>query len=110
MSSPVGQRGILYGGFPHQNDGGPEHMWFEYDGFWYDTMPGKPLRRVAIDRRNPRSRWFPPCEEGGPFPANLVGEAEFTLTEKQLPLIQSRYIKWQTVIVSGREVGFYSPA
>src|ERR1044071_7980749 len=44
--SPAAQ-GTLYGGFQNVGDGSPMHMWFEYNGYIYDTMPGSPLRRIA---------------------------------------------------------------
>jgi hypothetical protein len=38
----------LWGGF-RRNQNAPEHMWIEYNGFIYDTMPGSGLCRVPAN-------------------------------------------------------------
>lgn len=75
----------IYGGFADKNLGGPEHMWIEYKGYIYDTMPGHPLRRAPATQ----DRLHPPCELA-PFPADLVGSVVKFLTEDQRRLIKSK--------------------
>lgn len=75
-SVDTGDACIIYGGFQDINDGAPEHMWLEHNGFIYDTMPGQLLRR---DVANAWTRLCPPSEANA-FAANLVGSVQSTLT------------------------------
>ena len=45
----------IYGGF-RRGHNAPEHMWFEYDGYIYDTMPECGL---GVVKANPASRECP---------------------------------------------------
>jgi hypothetical protein len=101
-------QGTLYGGFQNAGDGSPMHMWSEYNGYIYDTMPGKPLRRMAA---TPATRLGPPSE-GGPFPAGRVGSTPFQLSESQHRLITGgggAPINWQADTDVGRQVVRYTP-
>jgi len=50
---------IVYGGFRGRDSLGPEHMWVEWQGAIFDTMPNHPLRTAPA---NGSSRAQPPCE------------------------------------------------
>jgi hypothetical protein len=83
-------------------------MWFEYNGYVYDTMPGMPLRRIAA---SPQSRLRPPSEVQA-FAANLVGSAPFSLTESQHRLVtgmNGAAIAWLVGNVANRQVDSYTP-
>ena len=105
ISPQVAQAGILYGGFQNVGDGSPEHMWFEHNGFVYDTMPGSPLRRIAA---SPLTRLQPPSETGA-FAANKMASTPFSLSESQYRLITGGGIVWQTVAMGGRMIDYYTP-
>ena len=105
VSPAVAQPGILYGGFQGARDGSPEHMWFEYGGYVYDTMPGSPLRRIAA---SPLTRLRPPSEAQA-FADYLVGFIPFSLTESQHRLISGAVIVWATGNIAGRAVDYYTP-
>ena len=74
----------IYGGFQRAKEGAPEHMWLEYDGYVYDTMPGAPLRRVAAAGR----QCWPPSEQSA-FNTNKVGKVDSVLTTQQFWMIQN---------------------
>lgn len=80
----------IYGGFQYATDGAPEHMWIEYGGHIYDTMPGQPLRRAKATKR---TRLQPPCERSS-FAADMVGSYESTLTNSQLAIITAAKDQW----------------
>lgn len=81
---------IIYGGFQYAGEGAPEHMWIEYGGYIYDTMPGQPLRRAKATKR---SRLRPPCEMKT-FAADMIGSYESTLTNSQLKIITDAKGLW----------------
>ena len=108
ISPAVAQAGTLYGGFQKADDGSPEHMWFEYNGYVYDTMPGSPLRRIPATAL---SRMQPPSETQA-FSANMVGSTPFSLTETQYRLtmgMAGAAIAWKTANIGGRQVEHYTP-
>jgi hypothetical protein len=80
----------VYGGFEHNTDGAPEHMWMEYKGWIYDTMPGAPLRRSGA---SPQTRLQPPSE-GRAFAPNMVGKCTAKLTISQLQIITAAQGHW----------------
>ena len=80
----------VYGGFQDTTDGAPEHMWIEYNGWIYDTMPGQRLRRVAASEA---TRLQPPSE-GGPFPAAMVGRCAGKLSTSQLAVLTAAEGHW----------------
>lgn len=82
---------VIYGGFQNAGDGAPEHMWLEYNGFIYDTMPGAMLRRVVA---NDLTRLRPPSEQQA-FDADLVGRMQSTLTVSQRRIINNSAAAFQ---------------
>ena len=81
----------VYGGFTHETDGAPEHMWIESNNYIYDTMPGAPLRRAAA---NPHTRLQPPSEVRA-FAPQRVGKCKAKLTRSQLSILNAAEGHWQ---------------
>jgi hypothetical protein len=100
---PVAQAGRLWGGFQRVDDGAPEHMWFEYNGYLYDTMPGSPVRRIAATEWTRRR---PPSEEAE-FPANRVASIPFSLTATQHHIVTTAV--WAPIAIGGRTIHQYHP-
>lgn len=71
---------IVYGGFLSKKDTAPAHMWVEWKGYIYDTMPDEPLRRAEAKAS---SRCQPPCENVK-FPVDMIGVYKTVLTTAQL--------------------------
>lgn len=105
MTPPVAEPGILYGGFANLNDGTPTHMWFEYGGFIYDTMPGNPIMRLAATTQ---TRCRPPSEAAA-FPADMIGYAVFSLSATQHAIITDGTIAWLPAVGAGRVIHTYLP-
>lgn len=93
VSNGASRECIIYGGFQNAADGSPEHMWIEYQGHIYDTMPGAPLRRVLA---TPQSRNHPPSEVGAFAPA-MVGICPGVLTVGHLNTINGAV--WANVVM-----------
>jgi len=100
----VHHHGVLFGGFQNATDGAPEHMWFLYHGFLYDTMPGAPLRRVATGD-DARSLRHPPSEVRR-FSRERVGRTPFHLTASQYQLIKAA--RWTAGELEGRAIEYYT--
>ena len=79
-------RCIIYGGFEKITDGAPEHMWLEYNGYIYDTMPGWPLCKLQANENTRRGRTA--CETQT-FPDARRGVFQSFLTTTQLQIITS---------------------
>ena len=79
-----GEKTIIYGGWRGQGNAAPEHMWLEYNGYIYDTMPGAPLRRVQATAQ---TRLQPPSE-GAAFARGEVGQCESLLTVRQYEILK----------------------
>ena len=78
---------IFYGGWQNDTDSAPEHMWFVYNGYIYDTMPGAPLRRKA----GGSDGWnWPPSAKA--YKPNMVGSWEGLLTSSQIHILETA--KW----------------
>lgn len=69
---------IVYGGFRGRDSLAPEHMWVEWNGSVFDTMPDHPLRAT---KATPFSRAQPPCENSK---FDKVGRYKTVLTTAQL--------------------------
>jgi len=72
----------LYGGF-RRGQKAPEHMWLEFDGYIYDTMPGYGLCRVAVSSKSRKC----PGLENEDFGSGAVC-IDMTLTASQLTKIR----------------------
>lgn len=105
ITPTVAQAGVLYGGFSNVGDATPEHMWFEHNGYVYDTMPGAPIRRLAATAQ---TRLRPPSETNA-FANARVGSIAFSLSETQHRIISDGTIVWVTQVVAGRNVDTYLP-
>ena len=79
---------IVYGGFLSKKDAAPAHVWVEWRGYIYDTMPDEPLRRAEA---KPSSRLQPPCENQK-FSGDMVGVYRTVLTTAQLNNIKSEEV------------------
>ncbi len=84
---------VIYGEFDSAADKLPTHMWLEYDGYIYDTIPGFRLRRKLATEVSRRS---PGCVDGL-YPANKVGVVESTLSVNQYAVIQAAAGHWAAV-------------
>jgi len=73
---------IVYGGFSSSRDPTPTHMWFEWNGTVYDTMPDQPLRQVAAKD----GRLHPGCysDEAASYKGDMVGKYATRLTAAQV--------------------------
>ena len=78
---------IFYGGWQNDTDSAPEHMWFVYNGYIYDTTPGAPLRRKAGGSDGWNS---PPSAKA--YKPNMVGSWEGLLTSRQIHILETA--KW----------------
>ncbi|CAD6531910.1 hypothetical protein LMG27952_02635 [Paraburkholderia hiiakae] len=74
----------IYGGF-RRGQKLPEHMWLEYNGYIFETMPGHDL---VFEQANNRNRDTPRLE-GDPFANANVGFCISVLTESQLAMINA---------------------
>ncbi|HXZ09112.1 MAG TPA: hypothetical protein VEI25_13760 [Paraburkholderia sp.] len=72
----------IYGGF-RRNQRLPEHMWVEYNGYIFETMPGHDL---VFEKANNKNRDTPRLEND-PFDNSNVGFFKTVLTQSQLRLI-----------------------
>ena len=81
-------KAIFYGGWQNETDSAPEHMWFGYKGYIYDTMPGAPLRRKAAASTG----WNWPPSEKRAYKTNMVGSWEGLLTSRQIHILETA--KW----------------
>lgn len=72
----------IHGAFTNAQDATPTHMWLEYQGWLFDTMPGRQLWAVPA---HGRAGW-PACETTA-VPLALVGSATSVLTQSQHDLI-----------------------
>lgn len=77
-STLTSEKVIVYGGF-RAGQAAPEHMWLEYDGKIYETMPGADLETYGV---TPALRMQPRLE-GSPFPADGVIGVPSKLTTNQ---------------------------
>lgn len=73
---------VIYGGF-RRNQNAPEHMWMEYDGKIYETMPGYALHTADATAD---TRACPPLEND-PFDKEGVAQVVTFLTEYQRDFI-----------------------
>jgi hypothetical protein len=80
-------KAIFYGGWQNDTDSAPEHMWFVYKGYIYDTTPGAPLRRKAGGSDGWNS---PPSARA--YKPNMVGSWEGLLTNSQIRILETA--KW----------------
>ena len=88
---------VIYGEFDSAADKLPTHMWLEYDGYIYDTIPGFRLRRkpaTAVSRRSPG------CVDGM-YAANKVGAVAHCLSANQYAVLQAAAGNWVAVIGAG---------
>jgi len=97
------KRCIVYGVFDSDDDILPTHMWIEYDGYIYDTVPGDPLCRK---KAGPINRYFPGCEPNRQ-PVQMVGSAETYLTKRQSRVLKAAEGNWKNY---GRGISTYVPA
>lgn len=78
---------IIYGGF-RRGQRGPEHMWLEYNGRIYETMPGYNMYSelaTNASRRNPQL-------ENDHFTAEQVGVVHAHLTDDQRSMIDDYHM------------------
>lgn len=94
---------IVYGVFDSADDILPTHMWLEYEGYIYDTVPGDPLCRKKAGEVN---RYFPGCEPRRQ-PKAMVGRAVTYLTKRQSRVIKAAEGNWNAY---GRGISTYIPA
>jgi hypothetical protein len=85
QSDVTDEEAIVYGGF-RDGQGAPEHMWMEYNGTIYETMPGHLLVACAA---TPASRLQTPLE-GYAFPKKGVVFVSTYLTVRQQSCINNR--------------------
>ncbi|HET6432655.1 hypothetical protein [Dyella sp.] len=88
---------IIYGEFDSAADKLPTHMWLEYDGYIYDTIPGFRLRRKPATEVSRRS---PGCVNGQ-YAANKVGAVPAYLSVNQYAAIQAADGHWAAVAGAG---------
>ncbi len=93
---------IVYGVFDSNDDVTPTHMWLEYDGYIYDTVPGDPLCRK---KAGPRNRYHPGCEPHVQ-PKEMVGAAPTYLTKRQSRVLKAADGSWKAY---GRGISTYIP-
>ena len=84
-SAETSESAIAYGGF-RDGQAAPEHMWLEYKGTIYETMPGSDL---IIYPATPALRQQPKLE-GYTFPDNGVASVLTKLTVNQQNYLNSR--------------------
>ena len=90
VTPAVNNQCTVYGDFDTENDILPTHMWLEYNGWIYDTIPGHPLRRKSASSR---SRLHPGCVIQA-YPAELVGSMVWTLTTAHLHVLNQSQNRW----------------
>lgn len=78
---------IIYGGF-RRGQSGPEHMWLEYDGTIYETMPGY---RIYVETATNASRVNPQLENNHFDPVH-VGVVNSFLTDDQRSMIDDYHM------------------
>ncbi|MCI0737808.1 MAG: hypothetical protein L0Y72_02100 [Gemmataceae bacterium] len=84
MSALTKEAAIVYGGIRYKQNA-PEHMWLEYDGKIYETMPGYDLE---IADATPKTRKCPPLEND-PFKDSEVASVATKLTVNQKAYLDS---------------------
>jgi hypothetical protein len=94
---------VIYGEFDSAADKLPTHMWLEYGGYIYDTIPGFRLRRRPATDQSRRS---PGCVNGQ-YPANKVGMVDACLSVNQYAVIQAAAGHWAAV--PGSDCEEYTP-
>lgn len=95
---------VIYGYFQYKGDTVPTHMWLEYQGFIYDTVPGSGLVRKRVVNGNVLS---PGCVTGE-YLAENVGRAAAVLTKRQSRVLKAADGSWLQQQGSSLEV--YCPA
>lgn len=80
----------VFGVFDSAQDVTPTHMWIEYGGFIYDTVPGDPLCRKPT---GPRNRFHPSCEPNVQ-PKAMVGSVRTYLTKGQSRVLKAAENNW----------------
>ncbi len=84
------KRCTIYGFFEYPTDVAPTHMWLEYVGYIYDTIPGRALvRRKA----GPNNRFRPGCVDGRE-PPERVGRTDAFLTKRQSRVLKAAEGNW----------------
>lgn len=105
MSAATTHNCIIYGEFEYQADVTPTHMWMEYLGYIYDTIPGNPLCRViatATNRRHPPS--------GALYNANQIGSVNYYLSQAQETILNNAAGNWTAAVLpSGRAIEIFNP-
>lgn len=100
----------IYGGFGNEFDGSPVHMWLEYGGYIYDTVPGQKLYRVPADHS---SRISPGAYQVGGVDSNYltsqVGRFESTLTVTQRDIIAAANLAIDAAEEEKQEVAIFDP-
>jgi len=84
---------IIYGEFDSAADKLPTHMWLEYGGYIYDTIPGFRLRRRPATAESRRS---PGCVDGA-YQANKVGAVDSYLSVNQYAVLQDAEGHWEAL-------------
>jgi hypothetical protein len=84
-SAPTGEAAIAYGGFK-RGDASPMHMWLEYKGTIYETMPNCELE---IYPATPQFRQTSRLERHAPFDDDCVASVLTNLTASQQNYINS---------------------
>jgi hypothetical protein len=94
---------VIYGEFDSAADKLPTHMWLEYNGYIYDTIPGFALRRKVA---NDESRYSPGCVDGS-YTKTKVGNVAVKLSTAQLKIIGDAKDHWAAV--SGKSCDQFTP-
>jgi hypothetical protein len=84
QSKLTDESATVYGGFRVKQNA-PEHMWLEYNGKIYETMPGEEL---VVDDATPKTRVTPKLENS-PFEKSRVAVISTKLTVNQKNYINS---------------------
>jgi hypothetical protein len=84
-SATSGEAAIAYGGFK-KGDASPMHMWLEYKGMIYETMPNCDLE---IYPATPQRRQTPWLERHAPFDDDCVASVLTKLTVNQQNYLNS---------------------
>jgi hypothetical protein len=82
-------RCVIYGEFEFKADVTPTHMWLEYNGYIYDTIPGLPLRRKQA---NPTSRLSPGCVDGQYDPTHVASSKWFLSASHMAVLLTAQWV------------------
>jgi hypothetical protein len=95
----------MYGAFQAVDSGAPNHMWIEYEGYIYDTMPGNQLLRIPATAI---TRFFPPSEGGACTPALVAWSYAFLTTAQLQNISANDWVPAQNA--AGRQFESSSPA